>query len=59
MRELLDQEKIIFGADENKIVELKVYAHEYAVKLPSVINLDSRTGANEVRELFGGVKVFY
>lgn len=58
MRELLDQEKIIFGADENKIVELKVYAHEYAVKLPSVINLDSRTGANEVRELFGGVKVF-
>ena len=58
MRELLDQERIIFGADENKIVELKVYAHEYAVKLPSVINLDSRTGANEVRELFGGVKVF-
>ena len=58
MRELLDQEKIIFGADENKIVELKVYAHEYTVKLPSVINLDSRTGANEVRELFGGVKVF-
>lgn len=58
LKELLAADKIIFGNDENKIIELKVYAHDYQVKLPSVINLDSRTGANEVRDLFDQVKVF-
>ena len=29
MKELLDSGKILFGADESKIIELKVYAKEY------------------------------
>lgn len=55
MQELLDQEKILFGEDENKIIELKVYAHEYEDKLASVFELDGRLGAYDLRELFGKV----
>ena len=52
MDQLLRDKKILFGADESKIIELKVYAHEYEEKLPSVINLDGRAGSYELRELF-------
>jgi adenine-specific DNA-methyltransferase len=52
MKGLLEQKKILFGDDENKIVELKVYAHEFEDKLPSVINLDGRVGSYELREIF-------
>jgi adenine-specific DNA-methyltransferase len=52
MERLLKEDKIIFGDDENKIIELKLYAHEYEEKLPSVIELDGRTGAYELRDLF-------
>ncbi len=55
MQELLDQKKILFGDDENKIIELKVYAHEYEDKLASVFELDGRLGAYDLRELFGKV----
>ncbi|EAW1170243.1 site-specific DNA-methyltransferase [Salmonella enterica subsp. enterica] len=52
MDRLLSEEKIIFGDDENKIIELKVYAKDYKQKLSSVINLDGRTATNELKELF-------
>ena len=52
MRDLLAQEKIIFGKDHNKIIELKVYAKDYLEKLPSVIELDGRTAAYELRDIF-------
>ena len=52
MREMLDQEVIIFGEDHNKIIEIKVYAKNYLEKLPSVIELDGRTAAYELREIF-------
>lgn len=55
MQELLDQKKILFGEDENKIIELKVYAHEYEDKLASVFELDGRLGAYDLRDLFGMV----
>ncbi|MBE0661393.1 MAG: site-specific DNA-methyltransferase [Bacteroidales bacterium] len=55
MKELIENEKIIFGDDEDKIVELKVYAHEYVDKLPSWIDIDGRLGAYDLRELFGNV----
>jgi len=51
-RKLEEEKRFLFGRDENKIVELKVYAHEYEDKLPSVINLDGRLGAYELRRLF-------
>lgn len=52
MEELLAAGKILFGEDHNKIIELKLYASEYQEKLPSVIELDGRTSAYELRELF-------
>lgn len=52
MDELLAAGKILFGEDETKIIELKVYAYEFADKLPSVIELDGRTAAYELKELF-------
>ncbi|MDE0378004.1 MAG: site-specific DNA-methyltransferase [Rhodospirillales bacterium] len=52
MRNLLDRDKILFGDNHNKIVEIKVYAKDYLEKLPSVIELDGRTAAYELREIF-------
>ena len=52
MDRLLAEDRVIFGKDESKIIELKVYAEEYKAKLGSVIQLDSRRGANEIRVLF-------
>jgi len=54
MTELLSRGKILFGDDESKIIELKVYASEYKSKLASVINLDGRLGSYELKELFTG-----
>ncbi|MBM4135572.1 MAG: site-specific DNA-methyltransferase [Nitrospira sp.] len=52
MKELLAQGKILFGENENKIIELKVYAEEFEDKLPSVIQLDGRLGAYDLKEIF-------
>ena len=52
MRDLLAQDKILFGDDHEKIIELKVYAKDFLDKLPSVIELDGRTAAYELRQLF-------
>lgn len=59
MNRLLNEGRILFGEDHNKIIELKVYASEFQDKLASVISLDGRLGSNEVRTLFPEVsKVF-
>ena len=50
--------RIIFGNDETKLIELKVYAHEYEAKLPSVIEIDGRSGANDLTNLFGEAQKF-
>ncbi|MFZ2661224.1 site-specific DNA-methyltransferase [Rhodoferax sp.] len=52
MKTLLAEKRILFGEDHSKIIELKVYASEYEEKLASVITLDGRTGANELRGMF-------
>lgn len=52
MLRMIEEGRIIFGEDENKLVEIKVYAKDYKQKLSSVINLDGRSGANELKELF-------
>lgn len=52
MDKLLEAKKIIFGEDHTKLVELKAYAHEYQEKLSSVIEIDGRSGAYDVRDLF-------
>lgn len=52
MNGLLKEGKILFGDDETKIVELKIYASEYEDKLASVINLDGRLGVYELKDIF-------
>ncbi len=59
MKQLLADDRILFGEDETKIIELKVYARDYKQKLSSVIELDGRLGPNELRRLFPeSTKVF-
>lgn len=52
MKELLEEKKILFGIDETKIIELKVYAKDYEDKLQSVIQLDGRLGSYDLKEIF-------
>lgn len=52
MDELLASGRILFGSDESKIIELKVYASEFKEKLSSVLELDGRLGAYDLKEDF-------
>jgi len=52
MDELLEEDRILFGEDETKIIELKLYVKDYKSKLASVYELDTRVGANELRTIF-------
>ena len=52
MQEMLRQERILFGEDDSKIIEIKLYAAEYRSKLPSVIDLDTRLGSYELKDIF-------
>ena len=58
MKQLISQNKIIYGDDEGKIIELKQYLRDYEDKLSSVISLDGRSGANIIRSLFNNANVF-
>lgn len=52
MRKLIEDGKILFGEDETKLVEIKLYASEYQDKFSSVFEYDGRSAANELRALF-------
>lgn len=56
MDRLLAEQRILFGEDESKIIELKVYAQEFEDKLSSVFELDGRTGPYDLKELFPETK---
>lgn len=58
MKELLDSGRILFGEDHKKLIELKIYLSDFRQKLASVIDLDGRAGANEVKAIFSNQKVF-
>ena len=59
MDKLLGEGRVLFGEDETKIIELKVYAREYEDKLPSVITLDGQIGAYELRDIFPETKKIF
>ncbi|MCB0537853.1 MAG: site-specific DNA-methyltransferase, partial [Bacteroidetes bacterium] len=59
MDDLLKQGKILFGKDETKIIELKLYAKEYSEKLSSIIDLDGRIGSYDLKELFPTSKTIF
>lgn len=52
MKKLIEEGRILYGIDHEKIIELKVYAKDYLSKLSSLIELDGRLGANELRAIF-------
>jgi adenine-specific DNA-methyltransferase len=52
MNQMLRDGQILFGEDESKIIELKVYARDYQERLASVQELDGRIGVYELAELF-------
>ncbi len=52
MKQLLAEGRILFGDDETKLIELKVYAEDYRAKLSSVFELDGRRGTNEIKAIF-------
>ena len=58
MTRLLADDKIIFGKDETKIPELKVYLKEVSFPLRSVLVLDARKGSNDLDRLFASRDVF-
>jgi len=58
MKELLEEDRIIFGKTERKIPELKVYLSDVEFPLRSVIQMDSRKGSNDLARLFGTRDVF-
>lgn len=59
MDELIAKDKILYGKDHDKIVELKLYAEEFEEKFSSIIELDGRLGANQLRELFPEMKTAF
>jgi adenine-specific DNA-methyltransferase len=50
--------RLLFGEDETKIPELKVYLSEVRFPLRSVLHLDARKGSNSLDRLFGSRDVF-
>lgn len=58
MKDLLKDNKVLFGDNEDKIIELKVYASEYEEKLSSVFELDGRVGSYDMKAYFGEIAIF-
>ena len=58
MKKFLECDKIIFGADETQIIQIKEYLRDYDGGLKGLIELDSRVGANALQSLFGSREVF-
>lgn len=59
MNKLIAKDKILFGENEDKIIELKLYASEYEEKLSSVYTLDGRTAAYDLKDLFPEAKQIF
>lgn len=49
---LISEGRVLYGEDETKLIELKVYAKDYRSKLASLFELDGRIGTYEIKELF-------
>jgi adenine-specific DNA-methyltransferase len=58
MKRFAEEGRLIFGDDETKIPELKVYLNEVRFPLRSVLQLDARKGSNTLDRLFGSRDVF-
>jgi adenine-specific DNA-methyltransferase len=52
-RDYIDAGRLIYGPDENRIVQIKLYLKDYKDSLRSVIDLDGRLGTYALNSLFG------
>ncbi|PZT94595.1 MAG: site-specific DNA-methyltransferase [Brevundimonas sp.] len=53
--QLLAEDRIIFSDDPGQLIRLKTYLETYQEKMPSVVEIDGRRGANELRQLSAGM----
>lgn len=59
MKQLQAEDRIIYGKDESKLVEIKKYLKDISPPLRSVIDIPGRAGANRLKKLFpAGAKKF-
>jgi adenine-specific DNA-methyltransferase len=58
MKRLIAEGRILFGKDETRIPQLKVYLVDVEFPLRSVIEMDARKGSNDLARLFGSRDVF-
>jgi len=49
---LIAEDRIIFSEDPDQLIRIKIYLKDYREKMPSVIEIDGRRGANELRVIF-------
>ncbi|MCA0910999.1 site-specific DNA-methyltransferase [Qipengyuania gaetbuli] len=49
---LLEQNRIIFSENEDQLIRLRLPLSDYREKMPSLIEIDGRRGANELRAIF-------
>ena len=52
-QDYIDKDRIIYGPDENRIIQIKLYLEDYQDSLRSVIDLDGRLGIYALNALFG------
>lgn len=57
--ELLADKRIIFSDDPDKLIEIKIYLREFREKMPGLIDIDGRRGANELRAIFPETKIAF
>jgi adenine-specific DNA-methyltransferase len=50
--QLLADDKILFSDNPENLIQIKVYLKDYREKMPGVVDIDGRRGANEIRALF-------
>jgi adenine-specific DNA-methyltransferase len=52
-RDFIERDRLIYGPDENRIVQIKLFLEDYQDSLRSVIDLDGRLGTYALTALFG------
>ena len=52
-RDFIEQDRLIYGSDEHRIVQIKIYLEDYKDSFRSVVDLDGRLGAYALQSQFG------
>ncbi len=52
-KDFIERDRLIYGPDENRIVQIKLYLQDYRDSFRSVVDLDGRLGAYALQRQFG------